>query len=115
MTTNNASRAPIDHDYLYSTLLSVYAFIMVAGVGSMFWLASLPATTDGAKRALRILEWGYSGFFVFIVAVLWIRIYHPARRRWPTVALNIILLVFVPVGTALGIYGLRKADKALRR
>jgi hypothetical protein len=47
------------------------------------------------------------------VLIVLIRIFAPQKRKWPTLALNIILLVMFPFGTILGIYGLRKVDKKL--
>jgi hypothetical protein len=48
---------------------------------------------------------------LFEVGVLVIRLAFPAHRKWPTVALNIVMLMLVPLGTALGIYGLWKVDR----
>ena len=45
------------------------------------------------------------------VAVLIIRIAFPSLRKWPTFALNIILALYFPIGTALAIYGFWKVDK----
>ncbi|HEX4056029.1 MAG TPA: hypothetical protein VHX86_17330 [Tepidisphaeraceae bacterium] len=52
-------------------------------------------------------------YFVAILAVLVIRIFYPAYRRWPTVAINIILILWPPFGTALAIYGFLKVDKKI--
>jgi hypothetical protein len=41
------------------------------------------------------------------------RLAFPAQRRWPTLGLNIVLLLFIPFGTALAVYGLWKVDKNL--
>jgi hypothetical protein len=48
---------------------------------------------------------------LFAAGVLVIRLALPAYRKWLTVALNIVLLMLVPFGTALAVYGLWKADR----
>jgi len=52
-------------------------------------------------------------FLIAMVVVLVIRIGFPTCRRWPTLGLNIVLLIMFPVGTALGVFGLMKVDKRL--
>jgi hypothetical protein len=52
-------------------------------------------------------------FLAAILAVLVIRIFFPAHRRWPTFGINIILLLWLPFGTALAIYGFLKVDKKI--
>jgi uncharacterized membrane protein YqjE len=52
-------------------------------------------------------------FLAVTLAVLVIRIFFPAYRRWPTFGINIILLLWLPFGTALAVYGFLKVDKKL--
>jgi hypothetical protein len=44
---------------------------------------------------------------------LLVRLVFPAYRRWPTVGLNVLLLLCFPLGTALAIYGFWKVDKQI--
>jgi len=52
-----------------------------------------------------------AAYLAAIVITLILRGKSPAAGRIATTALNIVLLVLFPLGTALGIYGLMKVDK----
>jgi hypothetical protein len=91
--------------------LGVWAFFTLLGIGVLVNIARRPSTTP--ERAMR--EWSYAYihgcYLVAMIVVLSIRLLRPMKRRWPTLALNIALLINFPVGTALAIYGLMRADK----
>jgi hypothetical protein len=103
------------HDHIYSTLLGVLGFLFILGMVSLIAVRHM-AQARGEPADALLIPIGTEGCLTAAIAVvLFIRVVFPAYRRWPTLGLNIILLVFVPVGTALGIYGLWKVDKNLPR
>jgi hypothetical protein len=53
----------------------------------------------------------YAALVAGMVVILILRGTAPGAGRIATKALNIVLLVVFPLGTALGIYGLMKVDK----
>jgi hypothetical protein len=107
--------ATTNHDHIYSTLLGVYAFFLLLGIVSLWFMLSLPTLPAESHFGFHLAIAINAFFLASVIVVLIIRRAFPARRRWPTLALNLILLLSIPLGTALGIYGLLKADLPLRR
>src|SRR4051812_46830929 len=100
-----------NHDHVYTTILGVLAFFVVIGMVTLNALRNRPGIDPDAKAAL-LLPLSVEGcFLAAVVLILAIRLVFPPHRRWPTLGLNIALLLFFPLGTALGIYGLMKVDK----
>ncbi len=102
---------PTNHDAVYSSLLAAFAFFLLMGVGFMVWMMWLPTTPANTKPAFQLIVFTEAAYGAVSLLVLLIRILLPTYRRWPTFALNIILLVSIPFGTALAIYGFLKVDK----
>ena len=50
-------------------------------------------------------------YVVAVIVTLAVRFTAPSYRRTVTRAMNIVLLLHFPLGTALGVYGLLKADR----
>ena len=103
------------HDHIYTTLLGVLGFLMITAIVTLAMIRMMP-TIPAESRTILLMPLATEGLFLAaIVLVLFIRLVFPAYRRWPTMGLNIILLLFVPFGTALAIYGFLKVDKNLPR
>ena len=102
-----------DHDHVYTTLLGVLGFFLIMGMVTLASLRQRPEATLESKSALLMVLAIEGAYLAAITLVLLIRILLPARRRWPTLGLNIILVLFFPLGTALAVYGFSKVDKHL--
>jgi hypothetical protein len=101
------------HDYIYTTLLGVLGFFFLISIPTMYGLAHAPSTPPETRwifMGMAVTELLYA---LAVVAVGVIRIWFPDHRRWPTVAVNVLLLLYFPLGTALAIYGFWKVDKKL--
>ncbi len=113
MTLDYGRPAPpekANHDHIYTTLLGVLGFFVLIGMVSLMRISKRLKDSDG--KAVISLVLGVEGCFLGAIVVgLVIRLAFPPYRRWPTFGLNIILLMLVPLGTVLGIYGLRKVDR----
>jgi uncharacterized membrane protein YqjE len=109
-----APPAPSTHDYVYTTLLGVCSFFVASGMISLAFIRLTPTMPSDARSIMLMTLCIEGVYFVAMIAVLLIRLVFPSHRRWPTLGLNIVLLLLVPFGTALGIYGLWKIDKNLR-
>src|SRR6185503_1535324 len=95
--------------------LGVLGFFLIVGMVSLASMRLRPGASSESKAALLSVLVIDGCFLAGIALVLLIRLAFPAYRRWPTVGLNIILILFVPFGTALAIYGFWKVDKSLAR
>ncbi|MDP9172907.1 MAG: hypothetical protein M3O30_03465 [Planctomycetota bacterium] len=108
------SSTPSTHDYVYTSLLGAFGFFLLIGMIMLGWMRFLPTIDADGRFILLMLICIEGVFLTAICAVLVIRIAFPAYRRWPTLWLNIILLLMVPIGTVLAIYGFWKVDKGMR-
>lgn len=100
------------HDVLYTVLLGVVAFFQLVGVVTLWAVSQRPGITDESRTTLHAIIGIELCFLFFDVGILILRIALPAYRKWPTLALNIVLLMVFPFGTALSIYGFWKVDKS---
>jgi hypothetical protein len=108
-----APSANTKHDHIYTTLLGVLAMFLVMAMLTLNSLRQRP-TIDAEAKTRLLLPLSIEGCYLgAVVVVLFVRLVFPAYRRWPTLGLNLFLLLFVPFGTALAIYGLWKVDKRL--
>jgi hypothetical protein len=113
---NNLNPSPATtttHDHIYTTLLGVCAFFVLFGIVILAWIRSLPTTPSESRSAMMLPILVEGLFLAAMTVVLLIRILFPANRRWPTIGLNIILVLMFPFGTALAIYGFWKVDKSM--
>lgn len=102
------------HDNVYTVLLGVpciKAVFAILQIGSI--RSRLPFNSTERDKLLGSMVIAGICFFL-LLTILLIRLIFPAYRRWPTLGLNLILLPFIPFGTALAIYGFWKVDKKLR-
>jgi len=100
-----------NHDHIYTTLLGVLGALLVMSMLTINSLRLRP-TADPESRASMLLVLSIEGWNVAIIAIgLVVRLIFPAHRRWPTLGVNLLLLLCFPLGTALAIYGFCKVDK----
>jgi hypothetical protein len=99
------------HDTVYTVLLLVVGFFQLLGILVMIAMLQNPNIAPEGKWVFRMTAYIHTAFLVAIFATAILRFAAPAKRRPFTLALNIILLLLFPHGTALGIYGLWKVDK----
>jgi len=100
------------HDRTYTVLLIVLAFFLGISIIEFAFLKRAPSTPPESRWVFEMIACINAAFVVAIVTTLILRGVAPSAGRIATTALNIILLFAFPFGTALGIYGLRKVDKA---
>ena len=89
----------------------VLGFFLFVSAGESLFLARLPGMTETSKWVIHL-----AGFieFLFVIAIavtLTLRARTPAAGQIATTALNIVLLLAFPIGTAIGIYGPWKVDE----
>lgn len=108
----SASHSLMDnHSRTYTILLIVLAFFCVISVITMLSFSQSP-TMEPESRWVFVMTAAIEALFVVaIIVTLILRGTAPAAGRIATKALNIVLLVLFPFGTALGIYGLMKVDR----
>jgi hypothetical protein len=95
----------------YTIALIVLAFLLLAGVGDMVFLRHYGETPPTAKPIYVLIAYLGGLYVLAIAATVALRAWAPAAGRIATVALNIILLLAFPFGTAVGIYGLWRVDR----
>lgn len=105
------------HNRIWTALVIAFGFFCAIGILTMLWLIRvMGADSDASESDTWVFELVASIQALYIVAItitLVLRAKKPSLGRLLTKALNIALLVTaVPIGTALGIYGLWKVDRA---
>jgi uncharacterized membrane protein YqjE len=83
------------------------------GMVGQYFISKMPTITPDIRPIFMMEIVIEAIYLLLLLVVLLVRLICPAYRRWPTLGVNILLLVFFPFGTALGIYGLWKVDKEL--
>ena len=104
------------HERIYAILLTVFAFYLLTSIGTFVLVACLLGSGKDASRnvigaAMYHMVYITACLLVFVLTALVLRFARPAAGRIVTKALNIVLLLGFPLGTALGIYGLWKVDR----
>jgi drug/metabolite transporter (DMT)-like permease len=103
------------HDRVYTILLGCLS--LLCALGSFTAIAVLayypPREGDLSISQELIVLIIYGLVFLATFPVLLIRVRFPTRRKRPTWWLNIALLIVIPLGTILAVYGLWKVDKKL--
>lgn len=112
-TRQDESRRSV-HDLIYSALLGAVMFFTLISVLVVLWIAGTASAESHPTWPFYMLASMYGSLLLFELVVLIIRIRFPNTRKWPTVALNVVLLLFFPFGTLLAVYGLWKADRLVR-
>jgi hypothetical protein len=108
-------RFMVNHNRLYFAVLITLGLYSLSGVGMLVVLIGI---APAARPRVRLPDWSLAplaivnGFYLAAVIVtLVFRLARPPVGKRSTKALNLLLLVAPPFGTALGIYGLWKVDK----
>src|SRR4030095_7919650 len=91
------------HNRIYTTLLIVLAFLYVLSIITMASMAQSPTVTPESRWVFVMTAWIEAAYLAAMVATLILRGTAPAAGRIATKALNIIMLILLPFGTALGI------------
>jgi hypothetical protein len=104
----------IKHERLYTLLLAIFAVSILCSNAVLTAYMALPVQ---ARPVSRLPDWvhfvsAFLGGFYFcaVVGTLLLRLADPTIGRRLTRILNITLLFALPFGTALGLYGLWKAN-----
>jgi len=103
------------HNRIYTILLIVLAAFCGLGMISMIFTSRNPTIPAESRWVFQMMVGIYAVLVAGMVATLILRGTAPSAGRIATKALNIVLLIVFPFGTALGIYGLMKVDKDGRR
>jgi cell division protein FtsW (lipid II flippase) len=112
----NYARPPVEsatarHNRIYTALLIALALLCALGMISMFFMSRSPTIPPESRWTFQMIVWIYGVLIAAIVVILVLRGVAPRAGRIATMALNIVLLIVFPIGTALGIYGLLRVDK----
>lgn len=99
------------HDRTYNVLLIVLTFFYGTSIITMVFIRRSPTLPPDVLWVFEMTAWVNAAFVAAMIATLVLRGTAPSAGRVATKALNIILLIMIPFGTALGIYGLMKVDK----
>ena len=99
------------HNRIYTVLMIVQAVFLGFGMISTTFMLGNPAVSPESRRVFQMILSFYAVLIAAIIVTLILRRTAPSAGRIATMALNIILLLVFPFGTALGIYGLMKVDK----
>lgn len=99
------------HNRIYAALLVALALFFVLGMVSLLGMSRRPAMPPESRWAFEMIVGVYAVLIAAMVATLVLRGVAPRAGRVATMALNVVLLLLFPFGTALGIYGLWKVDK----
>jgi hypothetical protein len=104
---------PPTHEIVYRILLGVFGGVVLAS--GLFGITLLRRAQNPPPTWLIVyLACSYAGIALCAFAVLAVRMLWPGRFRWVTLTWNIVMLLFIPFGTALGIYGMIVLDKKPR-
>ena len=99
------------HDQQYTWFLPLLAVVTIYMINILRGeLHEAAVTPERAARNRAVIPLWYC-YVVLILGVFAIRIFRWRIRRRPTLFLNVVLLLFFPFGTALGVYGLLRVDK----
>ena len=99
------------HNRTYTALLIALALFCALGMISIFSISRSSTIPPESRWTFEMIIRIYAALIAAMVATLILRGVAPRAGRVATTALNIILLIVFPFGTALGIYGLLKVDK----
>lgn len=99
------------HNRVYTGLLIALAFFTCIGAIEMFFFSYRSTVHPDGGWIFTMIGCIELLFVAAMVTTLILRGVAPQAGRIATLALNIVLLLMVPLGTAVGIYGLWKVDK----
>jgi hypothetical protein len=101
-----------NYDRIYNTVLAVGCGCAIFAIVTNIVLTTAPFIKDENQRFSLIMATSTEVVWLLMTAsVLLVRILLPAKRKWITKVYNIVSLFLFPIGTVIGIYGLRKVDR----
>jgi hypothetical protein len=103
---------PSKAERTYSIALGVLTGFNIFGIISLNAVMNRHGMDDSGRAGLSLARNMDVCFIVLSIAAILVRFAPAAPRKWFSTVLNILLLLIFPFGTAIGIYGLRKLDKA---
>ena len=112
-TSIRASGTP--HGLIFCTLLVIFALAHLLHIPWLWTTLKNPANNSLARGLLKSFIVAYAIGVTVVVGSLIARALLPASRRNVTVAVSIVLLLWFPFGSAIGIYGLWKVDRQAGR
>src|SRR5207253_7113836 len=109
---NYATPAPAvsRHNLIYTIVLIVFAFFCAVGMIGMTFMSRNPRIAPESRWVFQMTVAVYALLLAAMVTTLILRGVAPRAGRIATKSLNIILLIVIPFGTVIGIYGLIKVD-----
>jgi hypothetical protein len=109
----------MNHNRLYNTICIILLLYTVIGVALLVALMGLP---PDARPPMQVPDWSLpylavinGCYLVAVIVTLLFRLVRPPIGKRLTKAMNLLLLIAPPFGTALGIYGLWKVDRNVER
>jgi hypothetical protein len=99
------------HNRTYTVLLIALAFFYGLGIISLAFMSRMPTLPPESRFVFQMTAWINAALVAAMVLTLILRGAAPDAGRIATKALNIVLLIAIPFGTAVAIYGLMKVDK----
>jgi hypothetical protein len=99
-----------NHNRIYNVLLIVLAFFLSVSIITFVFVRRAPTTPPESQWAFAMAAYVNAALVTAIIATLILRAAAPRAGRIATTALNTVLLLVIPLGTAVGIYGLLKVD-----
>ena len=102
------------HDHVFTALALAVSFLMCLSIVSVGSLTRNPNMPPESRWVFHMTMAFMACYVLITWASLLLRWRFPASRRTFTIALSVILLLYFPFGTLLGIYGLWKVDKPPR-
>jgi hypothetical protein len=107
----------VNHNRLYNTICILLLLNTLFGMALLVALMGLPPEV---RPPMQVPDWslpclaGINGFYLIALSVtLLVRLVRPPIGKRLTRAMNLLLLIAPPFGTALGIYGLWKVDRTV--
>ena len=102
------------HDHVFTALALALTFFLCLSMVMMYSLTRNPNMPPESRWVFHMTIAFMACYALIIWLVLVLRWRLPDSRRVFTIALSVILLLYFPIGTLLGIYGLWKVDKPPR-
>ena len=101
----------VRHNRIYTITLLVFCFFGVISALEMWMFRRMPGLNPTGKIVFGVTAMIYAVVTAAMAATVALRFWSPPAGRIATVAINVVLLIFFPFGTALAIYGFWKVDK----
>lgn len=103
-----------NHDLIYTIILGLLVAFTALSIELDSGTINMPWLDHGVRHVM-ILSRDVQLFYLLIcVAIVIARVFFPTRRKWATLLFNVLILTYVPYGTLLGVYGLRKIDQGIQ-